>query len=137
MRHAFARLAPLVRLLGSDKDGEVNASVRAMQRRLESDGKDLHDFAASLESHVELEPAYEPAEPESWPEWSKQADAPELRESNWGAIARWLQNVGAGVLNARERRFIDDMTCLRGWPTRRQTAWQLALAERMERRAAA
>ncbi|MEK4034257.1 hypothetical protein WOC76_12665 [Methylocystis sp. IM3] len=43
-----ARLGKLIPLLGSDKDGEVLATARAIVTALASEGADLHDLAASV-----------------------------------------------------------------------------------------
>src|SRR5262249_35397989 len=42
------KIAKRLLLLGSDKDGEVLAAARALVRRLEAEGRDLHDLAAVL-----------------------------------------------------------------------------------------
>ena len=42
------RLAKLVRLLGSDKDGEVLAAIAALKRTLDIADMDLHDLADAL-----------------------------------------------------------------------------------------
>jgi hypothetical protein len=44
-----ARLAKLIRLLGSDNAGEVAAAAHKLQEVLRSSGADLHDLAALLE----------------------------------------------------------------------------------------
>jgi hypothetical protein len=44
------RLANLIRMLASDKDGEVLAAVAALKRTLAGSGADLHTLAASVES---------------------------------------------------------------------------------------
>jgi hypothetical protein len=42
------KIARLIPLLASDKDGEVNATVCAMARTLKSGGCDFHDLASAL-----------------------------------------------------------------------------------------
>jgi hypothetical protein len=42
------RLAKLIRLLGSERDGEVLAAVSAMRRTLQTAGLDLHAIAARI-----------------------------------------------------------------------------------------
>ena len=42
------RLATFIRLLGSDKDGEVVAAAHAMVRTLNNFGLDIHDIAARV-----------------------------------------------------------------------------------------
>ena len=44
------RLANLIRMLASDKDGEVLAAVAALKRTLAGSGADLHTLAARVES---------------------------------------------------------------------------------------
>jgi hypothetical protein len=50
---SFADIAPtvgkLLRLLGSDRPGEVVAAVRALRRVLRSADRDLHDLANAIE----------------------------------------------------------------------------------------
>ena len=43
------KLATLIRLLSSDRDGEVIATVRALVRTLESAGSDIHALAEHIE----------------------------------------------------------------------------------------
>jgi hypothetical protein len=42
------RLADLIKLLGSNRDGEVVATARAIQRVLKADGRDLHSLADTV-----------------------------------------------------------------------------------------
>jgi hypothetical protein len=44
------RLASLVRLLNSDKDGEILATVHAIKRTLETAGTDMNGFAHGIEN---------------------------------------------------------------------------------------
>jgi len=48
------RLSKLIRLLSSDKDGEVLASVRAIERTLKAHGKSFHDLADAIVGKVLL-----------------------------------------------------------------------------------
>jgi hypothetical protein len=47
--HLSARLGKLIPRLASDADGEVIATVRAIQAALVAKGLDLHDLAAALQ----------------------------------------------------------------------------------------
>ena len=65
---ALAPLGPkfgkLVRLFGSDQEGEVLGAVRAAERMLTTAGLDWHALAAALEHGRDLD---EPeGEPKSW-----------------------------------------------------------------------
>lgn len=51
-----AKLAKLIPLLASDKDGEVVATVHAIRRTLKSEGSDLHGLAAAIGSRRLLRP---------------------------------------------------------------------------------
>jgi hypothetical protein len=50
------RLAKLIRMLGSDRDGEVVATVVALKRALAANGLDLHDLADRLTRQNKSEP---------------------------------------------------------------------------------
>lgn len=41
-------MTKLIKLLSSDKDGEILAAVAAIKRQLKSNGKDIHDLAKSF-----------------------------------------------------------------------------------------
>jgi hypothetical protein len=64
-----ARLAKLIRLLGSDNAGEVAAAAHKLQAVLRSSGADLHDLAALLEEERMADPgvAGEPGSPPGSP----------------------------------------------------------------------
>jgi hypothetical protein len=47
------KLANLIRRLGSDRDGEVVATARALIRTLEGAGSDLHELAERIENSGE------------------------------------------------------------------------------------
>ena len=55
------KLALLIPRLGSGSDGELVASVRAIQRTLARIGADFHDLAAALAWHPESSAPGEPA----------------------------------------------------------------------------
>jgi hypothetical protein len=56
------RIGQLIRMLSSDKPGEVAATVFALKRALSSISIDLHAFAHLIETHIaRLSPATRPA----------------------------------------------------------------------------
>ena len=69
------RIAQLVRLLSSDKDGEVVAAVHALRRTLQATGGDLFTLARQIESGSPVAP----------PCPSKIR----TKDSNWSAIAEF------------------------------------------------
>jgi hypothetical protein len=66
-RPAGARLGKLIRLLASDKPGEVAATAQAIERTLRSAGLDFHSLASVVERQLDLAPAPQqaPSEPRS------------------------------------------------------------------------
>ena len=92
------RLAALIRLLASDRDGEVLAAVAAIKRTLKAAGSDIHAFAGQLGGNgrisdhdmqrlfdagykVGLEQGKAQAAPDARPETSRRA-------LSWREIAR-------------------------------------------------
>ncbi len=106
------RIAQCIRLLASDRDGEVVAAARALQRTLASVGLDLHALAERIEKTTTV------------------------AVTNDDVSIYWHQDMAVLVLdsgmrlNARERDFLNHMTRWSGRPTERQKAWLEALIER-------
>jgi hypothetical protein len=110
------KLAKLIPLLSSDKDGEVLATARAIDRTLRGAGLDLHALAAQLG-----------AEPETR---IVDREPPQRDPQTWGEVARWCRDTERGRLADHERRFVRDMAArlvCGGSPTERQGAWLRAL----------
>jgi hypothetical protein len=109
------RLGQLIRLLASDRDGEVVAAARALSRTLTSVGADFHTLADVIErpSPAALEL------PAPRPEAAGPADAVWLRCHHWSR------------LNEKEQGFIFQMMNWRGAPTERQSVWLRSIVERM------
>jgi hypothetical protein len=104
------RIGRLIRLLGSDQDGEVVAAVRALGRTLAGAGEDFHSLADAVESSaIETRPLRRP--------------------ENWRTSARWLINSGAR-LTPKERAFVNQMASWPYEPSERQSQWLEALIER-------
>jgi hypothetical protein len=105
------RVGQLIRLLGSDRDGEVVAAARALGRTLAGAGQDFHDLAACVESPAAAQTA-------------RRANT-----NDWRTSARWLINSGAG-LTPKERAFVHQMASWPYEPSERQSRWLEALIER-------
>jgi hypothetical protein len=126
----FANIAPttakLLRLLGSDKPGEIIASVHALRRVLGSVNLDLHDLATMVEGAARRE----------IPRVEMTADNPFSRmhkASTRRDVARaMLRRCGecSDLLSAKEIAFIRTLTTWRGEPSARQLAWLSSLYER-------
>jgi hypothetical protein len=102
------RIGQLIRLLGSDQDGEVVAAARALGRTLASVGEDFHTLADTIE---------------------RSAPAAHHGCDDHRAMARWLLNSGAR-LSPKEFAFVADMANRFGSLSTRQEAWLLAIYER-------
>ena len=115
----FANIAPtiakLLRLLTSDKPGEIVASVHALRRVLGSANLDLHDLANVVEFAARRE-APQVA--------SATADDDDARE-----MIRCCRECSE-LLSAKELAFVRSMAKWRGEPTKRQMAWLSSLYER-------
>ena len=110
-------LAKLIRLLSSDRDGEVVASVHAMRRLLASVGLSLHDLADAIEL------------PARASQHDDDAD-------DWRVMAKTCAQ-HAYTLSERERTFVLTMTRWCGLPSRKQLDWLFSISERVRRETAA
>jgi hypothetical protein len=107
------RIGQLIRLLGSDQDGEVVAAARALGRTLASVNEDFHTLADTIERAIE-----------------RSAPAAHHEYADHRAMARWLLNSGAR-LSPKEFAFVADMANRFGSLSERQEAWLLAIFERV------
>jgi hypothetical protein len=112
------KLAKLLRLLASDKPGEVVAAAGAIMRTLQAEGYDIH----ALADVVERSPLVSQKEP------PPSQDEP----SDWRTVRTWCANHEA-LLSEREREFV---TSLAHWrhPTERQLAWLQIIQSNIRRR---
>ena len=110
------KLDPLIRRLSTDKDGEVVACVRAIERQLHKAGLTFHDLADRLTA----------------PEAAAEDDAPAVF-TNYAAAVEWLLATDCDDLTAREIEFLESMcSILRKWPPKpRQARWIEALVKRL------
>jgi hypothetical protein len=119
MSAALAAVAPrigqLIRLLASDKDGEVVAAARALGRTLNGVGADFHLLADLIERPSPAALELPPPRPES----AGPADAVWLHRHHWSR------------LNEKERSFVLQMMNWRRAPTERQAAWLGVLVAKM------
>jgi hypothetical protein len=116
------RLAKLVRMLSSDKPGEVVAAASAIMRTLDAEGTDIHALADALcnPPPPPREPPRGPAAPESEPDWRSIACECDAHEDR---------------LSEREQKFVADMVTWTRWrtPSEKQQAWLLAIFSRVRR----
>jgi len=112
------RIGQLIRLLGSDQDGEVVAAARALGRTLASVGEDFHSLADTIERSAHISAVDSCNEPAATRECGDHR-----------AMARWILNRGAR-LSTKEWSFVADMAIRFGSLSERQEAWLLAIYER-------
>ena len=110
--HDTARLAQPVRLLGTDRDGEVLAAVAAMRRMLAAAGLDFHDLAAAAEQWWNGTPA------------SPDQSAP----PPWQLTAKECLTRGMGRLRPAEIDFLHSMTTWPHEPSAKHARWLDAIS---------
>ena len=108
------KLGKLIRMLSSDKDGEVLAAASAIKRTLAAEGSDIHALADAL---CRLQPQHRPRHED---------------DNDWHGIACECQERG-GRLNQREQNFVADMVAWTAFrePTQKQQAWLLSIHGRI------
>jgi hypothetical protein len=111
-----ARLAKLVRMLSSDKDGEVLAAVAAIHRVLQEQGADFHALAAAVERST-LVP-------------QRDDDA-----RSWRATCEWCCD-HVEHLNDLEADLVFSLKRWRGQPTEKQMNWLDAIEQYIRSRQA-
>ena len=141
-----SKLASLVRLLASDRDGEVVAAARAIPRVLKAAGADIHVLAAQVEqangkrfSEADAAEIYRRGvedgkrEAESGPMFRNvNLDG----EPSWHEIAVECAAHPNRLLHEREKQFVKDMvrrTVHGGEPTERQASWLRKIYARVQR----
>lgn len=109
----LSKIGKLLRLLGSDRPGEVVATAAALQRTLAAAGLDLHALADAVEAG--LKPAPRRA---SWG-----PPVPDL--GNWSSMA-WYAHFHRHRLQRHSREFVEDTLLGRGFCDGQVTREQLA-----------
>jgi len=108
------KLTKLLPLLGSDKDGEVLATVSAIGRLLSTAHLDWHDLAALIE-HGYATPA-----------------RPQTNGPRWQDMAKDLLARGSFVLRDAERDFLESMAHWPTAPSDKQTEWLQSISDRVQ-----
>jgi hypothetical protein len=112
------KLGKFLRLLASDKPGEVVAAAGAIVRTLQAEGHDIHALADVVERS--------PLAPQ------KETESPQDKSSDWRTVRTWCA-ARQDLLTEREREFV---TSLAHWrhPTERQLAWLQIIQSNIRRR---
>jgi len=147
----FASIAPklgkLLRLLSSNSDGEVVATVRAIQRTLEGDGFDIHALAERIEeangkrfseadAHEIYRRGVEDGRRAAVEERRGFRSIDALDEPTWHEIALECAAHENRLFGEREKQFVEDMvrrTVHGGEPTEKQAAWLRKIYSRVRK----
>jgi hypothetical protein len=144
-----AKLATLVRMLGTEHEGEALAAWRALKRLLASRDASFTDLGDAIEKlanggleHAELERVFnaglaqgrrevEQRHREAETVYGKRPDG----SWDWETIATYCQRQNARLHDAKEMEFVNDMTSRLSFagrePTEKQSAWLLAIFRRL------
>jgi hypothetical protein len=137
------RLSKLIRLLSSDRDGEVVATARAIRRTLRSEVRDVHALAEQVKSplgsfnEAEAHKLYDAGHEQGYQaaiSTNERACFHDVSSplSSGHDTARWCRQ-RSERLGSREREFIDQMTAqtLRREPSERQGRWLKSIFYRL------
>jgi hypothetical protein len=120
-------IGKLLRLLGSDRDGEVLGAVRALRRVLTSNKLDLHDLAHIVEAPPVASPNGNGHAGSGFRNWHD--DTVETEVPWRDMVAACMQRLDR--FTDKERKFIRSIEDWRGEPSARQLGWLAALFERV------
>jgi hypothetical protein len=120
-------LPNLVRMLGSDKDGEALDAARALKRVLKAHGADFHTLAALIE-------APSPSPSSSFRDGSFRDSDDEEDDLDWEVMVD-ICVAHLDRFREKEQQFLESMQRWRGEPTEKQLGWLVALFERVRRAA--
>jgi hypothetical protein len=114
------KLGKLLRILSSDKPGEVVAAASAIMRTLAAEGLDIHSLADAL------------CQPTPRAERKTQSASTSAEDIDWHSVACECEAHGA-FLNLREQKFVTDMMAwtARATPSERQQAWLLLILNKV------
>ena len=137
---AADKLEKLIKLLASDKDGEVVAAAHAIRRTLNSAGTDFHELAARVKggklSESEMKRVYDAGYQEGKDAAVTAQGFSNTEGPSWLEMAKYCAGHDDGHLIPREREFVDDMVrwCARREPTEKQGKWLLSIYAKLGRR---
>jgi hypothetical protein len=147
------RLADLVRRLGTEHDGEIIATVRALKRSLESRGLTFTDLGDGIEklatgglTQGEMErirdASYAKGLADAERKFAEVQTVFGLRSdgsTDWEEIALYCQREKARVVEAKSREFVDDMASRMTWgrePSEKQGKYLLSIFRQLGGRVA-
>jgi hypothetical protein len=144
-----AKLANLVRRLGTEHEGEAVATWGALKRLLASHGVSFTDLGDAVEKlatggleKAEMERLFEAGRAKGAAEAERKHTESEAvlgkrldGSTDWEAIALYCQREIARLRDAKEREFVNDMAARLTFPgrepTEKQATWLLAIFRRL------
>ena len=136
------KLGKFIRLLSSDRDGEVIAAAHAMRRVLQGAGLDVHALADQVEkppgnfNEAEARKLYDAGYEQGFQAATtahRHGGFRDIRSPlpSWHETACWCQH--SERLRPREREFVDQMIAQTLWrePTERQGRWLKSIYHRL------
>ena len=137
------KLGKLLRLLASDRDGEVVAAANAIKRTLANANLDIHALADGVETGADKKFSEDDAKEiyqRAFDDGRRAAEKDQpitfhsVSEPSWHEIACACRDNDRGRLKDHERKFVLDMvrwTVRSGEPTEKQAKWLRAIYARM------
>jgi hypothetical protein len=137
------KLGKLLRLLSSDRDGEIVGAARAIVRTLDGAGLDIHALADGIGASADSKKKFSEADAleiyqrgvedgkRAAEFWFRSVDGP-----TWHEIAGECAAHDECLRDERERQFLRDMvrwTVRGGEPTEKQAHWLRAIYARVRR----
>jgi hypothetical protein len=133
------KLEKLLKMLSSDRDGEVLAAARAIQRTLSGAGADIHELAARIKggklSEAEMQKIYNAAYREGKESAAVDKGFGDIEGPSYYQMAQYCAE-HSDRLNEKEQGFVNDMVrwCARREPSEKQGKWLHVLYVRVGRR---
>jgi hypothetical protein len=137
---AEEKLEKALRMLASDKDGDVIAAVHAIQRILHSAGSDIYELAARIKggklSEADMQRIYDAGVRDGKDAAAVNAGFSSVDGPSYLEMARYCAQHDNGRLTLKERGFVEDMErwCCRREPSEKQGKWLHVLYVKLGRR---
>jgi len=122
-----ASIAKLLRMLGTDREGELVATVHALRRVLASNNLALHDLARIVEAPSVVPPSGSGRAGSGFRDWHDDGDTIETELPWREMVAACVHHIAR--FTAKERGFIRSMNGWHGEPSAKQLGWLIALFE--------
>jgi hypothetical protein len=138
---AAEKLEKLIKMLSSDRDGEVVAAARAIKRTLDGAGSDIHEFAERIKgaklSEADMQRIYNAGLQDGKDAAAVNKGFSDVAGPSWHEMAvHCAEKADDRFLYPGEREFIDDMVrwTARREPSEKQGRWLHKIYVRLGKR---